>query len=52
MIFGARTIEQLDENLRAAELSLSDAQVQAISDARKFEPGYPYDFMAGIAGRW
>ncbi|HVI01114.1 MAG TPA: aldo/keto reductase [Enhygromyxa sp.] len=52
VIFGARTIEQLEENLRAAELSLSDAQVQAISDARKFEPGYPYDFMAGIAGRW
>lgn len=52
VIFGARTLEQLDDNLRAAELSLSDAQVQAISDARKFDPGYPYDFIAGIQGRW
>jgi aryl-alcohol dehydrogenase-like predicted oxidoreductase len=52
VIFGARTLEQLDDNLRAAELELSDAQVQAIADARKFDPGYPYDFIASIAGRW
>jgi aryl-alcohol dehydrogenase-like predicted oxidoreductase len=52
VIFGARTLAQLEDNLRAAELSLSDAQVQAITDARKFDPGYPYDFMAGVAGRW
>jgi aryl-alcohol dehydrogenase-like predicted oxidoreductase len=52
VIFGARTLAQLEDNLRAAELSLSDAHVQAIADARKFDPGYPYDFMAGVAGRW
>ena len=52
VIFGARTLEQLEDNLRAAELKLSDAHVQAISDARNFDPGYPYDFIAGIAGRW
>ena len=52
VIFGARTIEQLEDNLKAAELQLSDAHVQAISDARKFDPGYPYDFIANIAGRW
>lgn len=52
VIFGARTLAQLEGNLRAAELELSDAQVQAISDARKFEPGYPYEFIAGVSGRW
>ncbi len=52
VIFGARTVAQLDENLVAATLELSDAQVQAIRDARKFEPGYPYEFIAGVCGRW
>lgn len=52
VIFGARTIEQLEDNLRATEITLSDAHVQAISDARKFDPGYPYDFISNISGRW
>src|SRR5690606_8916349 len=52
VIFGARTLAQLDDNLRAAELQRSAAQVQAIADARKFEPGYPYEFIAGVSGRW
>lgn len=52
VIFGARTLAQLDDNLKAAELELSDAQVQAIADARQWEAGYPYEFIAGISGRW
>ncbi len=52
VIFGARTLAQLDDNLKAADLELSEAQVQRITDARKFEPGYPYEFIAGVCGRW
>jgi aryl-alcohol dehydrogenase-like predicted oxidoreductase len=52
VIFGARTLAQLDDNLRAAELELSDAQVKRIADARGFEPGYPYEFIANVCGRW
>ncbi len=52
VIFGARTIEQLDDNLKAAELKLSAAQVKALDDASAFELGYPYDFMGRAQGTW
>ena len=32
-IIGARTVDQLDENLGAADLSLSDAQTERITEA-------------------
>ena len=52
VIFGARTLAQVDDNLAAAELSLSDAQVARITDAGNFQPGYPYEFIASVQGRW
>ncbi|NVB39589.1 aldo/keto reductase [Pseudenhygromyxa sp. WMMC2535] len=52
VIFGARTMKQLESNLEAATLELSDEQVESITAARKFEPGYPYEFIAGVQGRW
>lgn len=51
-IFGARTLAQLEDNLGAADLELSEAQMKALDDASAFELGYPYDFMKGIQGRW
>jgi aryl-alcohol dehydrogenase-like predicted oxidoreductase len=52
VIFGARSIEQLEDNLGAAELKLSDEQLTALDEASAFELGYPYDFMGRIQSRW
>jgi aryl-alcohol dehydrogenase-like predicted oxidoreductase len=52
VIFGARSLEQLDDNLRAADVKLSAEEVQRLDDASAFEPGYPYGFIANIQKRW
>ena len=52
VIFGARSLEQLDDNLGAAELELSDEQVAELDQASVFELGYPYDMMGRIQSRW
>jgi aryl-alcohol dehydrogenase-like predicted oxidoreductase len=52
VIFGARSREQLDDNLKAAELTLSAEQRGRLDEASAFELGYPYDFMQRIQGRW
>jgi aryl-alcohol dehydrogenase-like predicted oxidoreductase len=52
VIFGARSIEQLDDNLKAADVKLSAEQVQKLDDASAFEIGYPYKFIANIQKRW
>ncbi|MCA9684392.1 MAG: aldo/keto reductase [Myxococcales bacterium] len=52
VIFGARNVEQLEDNLKAASLELSDGDVEALDKASAFEIGYPYEFMANIQGRW
>lgn len=52
VIFGARTVEQLEDNVRASELELTDAQVERLDEASDFPLGYPYDFIRNIQGRW
>lgn len=52
VIFGARSVAQLEDNLKAAELQLTDAQMAALDEASAFELGYPYDFQKNIQGRW
>ena len=52
VIFGARSIEQLDDNLKAADLKLSAEDVQKLDDASAFDIGYPYKFIANIQKRW
>jgi aryl-alcohol dehydrogenase-like predicted oxidoreductase len=52
VIFGARTLEQLDDNLGAAAQQLSDEQVAALDEASAFDVGYPYDFIGRIQSRW
>ncbi len=52
VIFGARTVEQLDDNVAAADLKLTPEAIRRLDDASRFEVGYPYGFMAGIQGRW
>jgi len=52
VIFGARTVEQLDTNLAAAELVLSPAQLAALDHASAFDLGYPYAFIQATQAVW
>ena len=51
-IFGARTKAQLVDNLRAADVDLSPAQLAKLDEASAFDLGYPYQMIKGIQGRW
>jgi aryl-alcohol dehydrogenase-like predicted oxidoreductase len=52
VIFGARTVEQLEPNLAAAELALTPAQVAALDQASAFPLGYPYEFISMTQSTW
>jgi len=52
VIFGARTVAQLEDNLAAASLELPDAVMQSLDKASAYEAGYPYDFISMVQGRW
>ena len=53
IIFGARTVAQLDANLAAADLHLTEAQMQRLDTASAFDVGYPYEFLGRMTGgRW
>ncbi len=43
-IFGARTLEQLEDNLGAADLALDDEARKHLDEASRLELVYPYDF--------
>jgi aryl-alcohol dehydrogenase-like predicted oxidoreductase len=51
-IFGARTVEQLDDNLGALDLTLSPDQMKRLDEASRIDLGYPYDFISRIQARW
>jgi len=50
-ILGARTLEQLRDNLGAAAVRLSEDQCARLEAATGFEPGFPTDFINQNA-RW
>lgn len=52
VIFGARTIEQLDANLAAADLELSAQHMATLDQASAFELGYPYEFIKATQSTW
>ncbi|MFN7702598.1 MAG: aldo/keto reductase [Deltaproteobacteria bacterium] len=52
VIFGARTVAQVDDNAKAIDVKLSDAELKALDEASGFELGYPYDFIQRIQNRW
>jgi aryl-alcohol dehydrogenase-like predicted oxidoreductase len=52
VIFGARSIEQLDDNLVAAEVKLTAADVAKLDEVSAMSLGYPYQFIANVQGRW
>ncbi|OXB07752.1 aldo/keto reductase [Flavobacterium pectinovorum] len=43
-ILGARTFEQIEKNLKAAEIQLTQAQVSQLDRASTVPMGYPHDF--------
>jgi aryl-alcohol dehydrogenase-like predicted oxidoreductase len=45
IIVGARTVQQLDENLRALEVKLSAEDVKELDEASTPKWDYPYDFI-------
>jgi aryl-alcohol dehydrogenase-like predicted oxidoreductase len=52
VIFGARSLAQLNDNIKAASLELLDEDMQALDEASAYELGYPYEFMQRIQARW
>jgi aryl-alcohol dehydrogenase-like predicted oxidoreductase len=52
VIFGARNLQQLEDNVKATELALSAEQLTRLDDASALELGYPYGFMREVQGRW
>jgi aryl-alcohol dehydrogenase-like predicted oxidoreductase len=52
VIFGARTIEQLEDNAKAADLELSANHIEALDAASAFDLGYPYAFIAATQAKW
>lgn len=52
VIFGCRSIEQLEQNLAAESLALSDPQVARLEEVSRPDWGYPYSFIRGVQERW
>ena len=52
VIFGARTIAQLEGNLAASGLVLPSEARTLLEEVSAFELGYPYDFCKRVQGRW
>jgi aryl-alcohol dehydrogenase-like predicted oxidoreductase len=52
VIFGARTVAQLDENLGAGEFDLPADVIARLDEASAPEIGYPYDFIRNVDGAW
>jgi aryl-alcohol dehydrogenase-like predicted oxidoreductase len=52
VIFGARSVEQLEANLAGAELELPPKHVETLDKASAFDVGYPYQFIAQTQTIW
>jgi len=52
VILGARTVAQLDDNLRAAEIKLAPEDLKELDDASAPDWAYPYAFIGRAQGSW
>jgi aryl-alcohol dehydrogenase-like predicted oxidoreductase len=52
VILGARTVAQLDDNLRAAEIKLAPEDVKELDDASAPDWAYPYAFIGRVQASW
>ncbi|MDQ2785937.1 MAG: aldo/keto reductase, partial [Chloroflexota bacterium] len=50
-IIGARTMDQLDDNIGATALTLDEGQMARLDDASDVPLPYPHDFLANAAKR-
>lgn len=48
-IIGARSLDQLTDNLGAKDVTLTSEQADRLTDATDFHRGFPHDFIDGIA---
>jgi aryl-alcohol dehydrogenase-like predicted oxidoreductase len=48
-IIGARSLDQLADNLGAKDITLTAQQIDRLTEATDFERGFPHDFIDGIA---
>ncbi len=51
-IIGVRSLAQLEDNLKGADLTLPDAATQRLDAASASDLDYPYDFLSEIQGHW
>jgi aryl-alcohol dehydrogenase-like predicted oxidoreductase len=51
-IIGARSLNQLDDNLRALDLKLSEESLRILDEVSAPELRYPQDFIGRLIGRW
>ncbi len=49
-IIGARTMEQLEDNLGALEVKLSSEQIKKLDDVSQPKLNFPHDFLKNVAG--
>lgn len=52
VILGVRSLAQLEDNLKAAELMLPEPAMRRLDEVSATELDYPYDFLTEIQGRW
>ena len=50
MIFGARSLKQLEDNLAAATLELDEASMKRLDEVSKIALGQPYEMIRMISG--
>ena len=43
---------QLEDNVKAVDVVLSEAQLKRLDEASSLELGYPYGFMKNVQARW
>jgi hypothetical protein len=46
LLLGARTMQQLENNLGTLEVSLDAAQMAKLEEASKIELGFPHDMLS------
>jgi aryl-alcohol dehydrogenase-like predicted oxidoreductase len=52
VIFGARSVEQVEDNARAASLRLPAGAAAQLDDASAFALGHPYEMLSSRQGGW
>jgi len=50
-LVGARTVDQLEENLGCLRFELSDEQMRRLNEVSRIEPGFPHDMLGPQAAQ-